>query len=384
MEVGGNGALYRAYLYGKNTLVAQLAPDGQFYWQHNQHLGSGYKLTSNSGTVVYRGEFDPQGQTLLETGSTTLNSHKFTGYEKDQSTGLDYANARMYSGSRGRFTKPDPAGLSAADARPQTLNRYSYVNNDPVNFVDRTGLGDCGFLICDSITVNGSTNDNPNTVPGVVSSIGTGTGLDHDQVEEDSNGGAGFDATYYAEEQFDDVGPDSLERAFKNVDPNCLNEFSKIIEGGLSNFLSTLTNKPMNIVNLKTHGSAISLVSGVNGNGFKTFNEIWKDQGGDPNALAKAAVIAGGLRDDRTILVATAFFEASSSWNPLIAQYGGFNTKIRLQSAVLVHEMVHIATGLSDQALHEKLKANGANLPDAPTESKAIVAWQAKGCPVKK
>jgi hypothetical protein len=65
------------------------------------------------------------------------------------------------------------------------------VNNDPVNFVDRTGLGDCGFLICDSITVNGSTNDDPNTVPGVVSSIGTGTGLDHDQVEEDSNGGAG-------------------------------------------------------------------------------------------------------------------------------------------------------------------------------------------------
>jgi hypothetical protein len=39
--------------------------------------------------------------------------------------------------------------------------------------------------------VNGSTNDDPNTVPGVVSSIGTGTGLDHDQVEEDSSGGAG-------------------------------------------------------------------------------------------------------------------------------------------------------------------------------------------------
>jgi hypothetical protein len=48
----------------------------------------------------------------------------------------------MFSGSRGRFTKPDPAGLSAADARPQSLNRYSYASNDPVNRVDRTGLDD--------------------------------------------------------------------------------------------------------------------------------------------------------------------------------------------------------------------------------------------------
>jgi RHS repeat-associated protein len=192
-EVGGNGALYRANVYaGSQTLIGQLSPDGQFYWQHTNHLGSVHKLTSSSGAVVYRGEYDPHGNVLLETGSTMLNSHKFTGYEKDQSTGLDYAEARMYAGSRGRFTTPDPQWLSAASARrPQTLNRYSYVNNDPVNFVDRTGLGDCGFLICDSITVNGSTNDDPNTVPGVVSSIGTGTGLDHDQAEEDSSGGAG-------------------------------------------------------------------------------------------------------------------------------------------------------------------------------------------------
>jgi RHS repeat-associated protein len=90
---------------------------------------------------VYRGEFDPYGQTLLETGSTTLNSQKFTGYEKDQTTGLDYANARMYSGSRGRFASPDPAGMWAANrARPQSLNRYAYTQSDPVNFVDGSGM----------------------------------------------------------------------------------------------------------------------------------------------------------------------------------------------------------------------------------------------------
>jgi RHS repeat-associated protein len=192
MEVGGNGALYRAYLYGKNTLVAQLTPDGQFYWQHNQHLGSGYKLTNASGAVVYRGEFDPYGQTLLETGSTTLNSHKFTGYEKDQSTGLDYAEARMYAGSRGRFTKPDPQWLSAASARrPQSLNRYSYVNNDPVNFVDRTGLGGCGATICDGVTIHGGGDnrvDPEGGTPGLIGAGSAGILLDGG---ENPNGGAG-------------------------------------------------------------------------------------------------------------------------------------------------------------------------------------------------
>jgi RHS repeat-associated protein len=140
-EVGGNGALYRANVYaGSQKLIGQLSPDGQFHWQHTNHLGSVQKMTNSGGAVVYRGEYDPHGNVLLETGSTTLNSHKFTGYEKDQSTGLDYANARMYSGSRGRFTKPDPIGLKAGNRRkPQSLNLYTYVGNDPANLVDTGG-----------------------------------------------------------------------------------------------------------------------------------------------------------------------------------------------------------------------------------------------------
>jgi RHS repeat-associated protein len=132
--------MYRAYVSGGSyKVIGQLSPDGQFHWRHESHLGSGYKLTSGSGTVVYRAEHDPHGQLLLETGSTTLTANKFTSYERDNSTGLDYANARMYSGSRGRFTKPDPAGLSAADARPQSLNQYTYTDNDPVNMIDPSG-----------------------------------------------------------------------------------------------------------------------------------------------------------------------------------------------------------------------------------------------------
>jgi RHS repeat-associated protein len=141
MEVAGSSAvLQRAYVYASGKLVAEQSNDGGFYWLHGDHLGSARKLTNTSGVVVYRGEFDPHGQPLLETGTTTLNSRKFTGYERDWATGLDYANARMYQSSRGRFTSPDPAGMSSADKRvPESFNRYAYAGNDPVNHVDPGG-----------------------------------------------------------------------------------------------------------------------------------------------------------------------------------------------------------------------------------------------------
>jgi RHS repeat-associated protein len=139
MEVVG-GTLARAYVYTGKKLVALQGTDGQFYWVHQDHLNSARKLTNTSGAVVYRGEFDPHGQALLETGSALLNSRKYTGYERDQATGLDYARARMYQSNTARFTSPDPTSLRSADPRrPESLNRYSYVENDPINAVDPGG-----------------------------------------------------------------------------------------------------------------------------------------------------------------------------------------------------------------------------------------------------
>src|SRR5438552_14610259 len=144
MEINSQGSVYRAYVYAGTQLAGVLSYDGQFYWVHRDHLGSGRKLTDSSGTVRYRGEFDPYGQTLLEwsnpSGETNLNSHKFTGYERDEATGLDNAQARMYHSGRERFIQPDPVGLQSADlSNPQSLNRYAYVNNDPVNYADPLG-----------------------------------------------------------------------------------------------------------------------------------------------------------------------------------------------------------------------------------------------------
>jgi RHS repeat-associated protein len=140
MEVTSAG-VQRAYVMSNGAVVAQLNPNGSFYWLHLDHLGSGRKMTDSSGNMTYRAEFDPYGKLLYEWSSpTNLNTRKFTGYERDAATNLDYAQARMYSSEWGRFMSPDPARVMNP-ARPQSFNLYSYTENNPVNRVDPSGLG---------------------------------------------------------------------------------------------------------------------------------------------------------------------------------------------------------------------------------------------------
>jgi RHS repeat-associated protein len=63
----------------------------------------------------------------------------FATYRRD-ATGLDYANQRYYSSTVARFLTPDPYQASGGPADPQSWNRYAYVQNDPINFTDPTGL----------------------------------------------------------------------------------------------------------------------------------------------------------------------------------------------------------------------------------------------------
>ena len=63
-----------------------------------------------------------------------------SGKERDAETGLDYFKARYYSGAEGRFTSPDPLGITKQKLRdPQQWNMYSYVRNNPLRFIDPTG-----------------------------------------------------------------------------------------------------------------------------------------------------------------------------------------------------------------------------------------------------
>src|SRR5258705_5336822 len=60
--------------------------------------------------------------------------------ERDDVTGLDHTWFRKYESLSGRWTSQDPYGGSMRTGNPQSLNRYSYTFNDPVNLTDPSGL----------------------------------------------------------------------------------------------------------------------------------------------------------------------------------------------------------------------------------------------------
>ncbi len=78
-------------------------------------------------------------------GGSDGNRQKFTGYERDPESGLDYAHARYYENMQGRFTSSDPFAGSMNLRNPQSLNRYTYVRNNPVKLVDPSGLDGAKF-----------------------------------------------------------------------------------------------------------------------------------------------------------------------------------------------------------------------------------------------
>jgi RHS repeat-associated protein len=94
--------------------------------------------------IAQQGSY-PYGESWYTTGSGAPDNFIFTSYERDQESGLDYAMARYYDSTVGRFCSADPLGGQPDD--PQSWNRYAYVRNDPVNMTDPSGQGWLSFLI---------------------------------------------------------------------------------------------------------------------------------------------------------------------------------------------------------------------------------------------
>jgi len=129
------------YIYLNGQLTAQydntLNPATTLF-VHKDHLGSTRLMTRLDRTVYDSLDYLPYGEQVAgDTGST----HKFTGNERDSETGLDYFLARYYSSTLGRFTGADPIFISDQQvANPQLWNLYSYAANNPLRFIDPTGM----------------------------------------------------------------------------------------------------------------------------------------------------------------------------------------------------------------------------------------------------
>ncbi len=132
-----NQATTKYYRLG-DRLIA-LRQNGQLRYVHTDHLGSLSLLTDESGRMVRGSEqrFLPFG--AMRTGQPVVlpTSRNFTGQPLDFNTGLLYYEARYYDAALGRWAQPDT--IVPNPGNPQDLNRYSYVRNNPLRYIDPTG-----------------------------------------------------------------------------------------------------------------------------------------------------------------------------------------------------------------------------------------------------
>ena len=113
-------------------------PAGNVLWALTDHLGSvrdlvSYNETTDKITLENHIKYNAFGEIISESNANVDHIFGFTARERDNESSLNYYRNRYYNPTTGRFLTADPI-------RDDFENSYRYVNNDPVNNVDPSGL----------------------------------------------------------------------------------------------------------------------------------------------------------------------------------------------------------------------------------------------------
>jgi len=155
-EYQSGGATTAAYVYGTGGLLTDLSL--HYYYQDGS--GSTSHLADNTGHLLEWYRYDLQGTPVFYNASNTQIAasnygvkYLFTGQRWHSELGLYDLRNRFYSPDIGRFLQPDPIGFNGDPS-----NLYSYCGNNPVMYLDPTGLFRGGqFAIGAGATVIGFT-----------------------------------------------------------------------------------------------------------------------------------------------------------------------------------------------------------------------------------
>jgi RHS repeat-associated protein len=128
------------YYYLGGQRVAMRDADDNVAWLHGDHLGSTSLTTGSSGNVGARQAYYPFGATRWVTG-TLPTDFGFTGQRNDGYIKLVQMGVRWYDPQLGRWISPDT--IVPDSANPQSLNRFSYVFNNPLRYKDPSGYDPC-------------------------------------------------------------------------------------------------------------------------------------------------------------------------------------------------------------------------------------------------
>ncbi|MBA7577492.1 hypothetical protein ES708_19345 [subsurface metagenome] len=107
---------------------------GEGYYYHSDHLGSANIITDYEGGVYEHIEYTPYGELWEEQKSDVFDRipFRFTAKELDTETALYYFGARYLDPRTSRWISSDPA--------MEGLNWYGYCENNPLRYIDPTGM----------------------------------------------------------------------------------------------------------------------------------------------------------------------------------------------------------------------------------------------------
>ncbi|WP_155960770.1 RHS repeat domain-containing protein [Flavobacterium daejeonense] len=134
--IGGDG--YSAPIVLKSDGTAQ-----NYLYLQRDYQGSIVAVSDATGVVVEKRLFDAWGNVLVQDGvgntlaGLTILDRGYTGHEHLQSVGLIHMNGRLYDAKLHRFLQPD--NYVQDPTNTQNYNRYGYVLNNPLKYIDPSG-----------------------------------------------------------------------------------------------------------------------------------------------------------------------------------------------------------------------------------------------------
>ncbi|WP_167736455.1 RHS repeat-associated core domain-containing protein [Nocardioides sp. 1609] len=164
---------FRYYTHAAGTVGYRLGVPGvasKLYFQAADHHAttSAQWEATNPATTRTKRYTDPFGATRGTAPTGWVDDKRFLGKSHDDTTGITHVAAREYDPALGQFLSVDPI-LDVGD--PQSLNGYSYSNNNPLNLSDPTGM----VFDNDDVEVAANTSAGPSAPASTTSSAPTGT-----------------------------------------------------------------------------------------------------------------------------------------------------------------------------------------------------------------
>jgi RHS repeat-associated protein len=138
-DLSGNLTSEYAF-FNKQRIARRDVSSGNIYYIFRDRLGSYRTLTDSNGNVQGESDYYPFGGERVISNAVTDN-FRFAGMEWDSEDALSHTLNRQSTPAQGRWQTPDPSRGSVMN--PQSLNLYSYVRDNPTNYVDPFGLGLC-------------------------------------------------------------------------------------------------------------------------------------------------------------------------------------------------------------------------------------------------